>query len=319
MSADFPRLTVVVPNYNHAQYLPRCLDALLGQSVPPFEILVIDDASTDNSLEVLERYARAHPNLRVERNDRNRGVVFGLNRGLELARGDYVCFPAADDELQPGYVEKSLRLLAQHPQAGLSCTVCRWCYVDSGLTWLMGAGMAERACFLPPEELVQIGRRGRLFLGTSSIIWRKDALREAGGFIPELRWHCDWFAAFVPAMRYGVCFVPEPLSVFNIFTQSYYSSGRRRGEHREVLRRLVELLCEPSYADVRPRIRDSGALSLFALPMLRILLSRREYWEFINATYLRQTLWRCAELTGKRILPRPLQRWCLKTFYGEAQ
>jgi glycosyltransferase involved in cell wall biosynthesis len=318
MSADLPRLTVVVPNYNHAQYLPRCLDAVLGQSVPPFEILVIDDASTDNSLDVLARYAQRHPSLRIERNDRNRGVVFGLNRGLELARGDYVCFPAADDELQPGYVEKSLRLLAEHPQAGLSCTVCRWCYVDSGLTWLMGAGMAERPCYLAPDDLVQLGRRGRLFLGTSSIIWRKSALREAGGFIPDLRWHCDWFAAFVPAMRHGVCYVPEPLSVFNIFSESYYSSGRRRGEHRAVLQRLVELLCAPACADVRPRIRDSGALSLFALPMLRILLSRREYRDFINATYLRQTLRRCAELTGKRILPRPLQRWCLETFYGRA-
>lgn len=319
MSLELPRLTVVVPNYNHARFLPRCLDALLGQSVRPFEILVIDDASTDESPEVLDRYARAHPIVRVERNEQNRGVVYGLNRGLELARGEYVCFPAADDEVQPGFVEKSLRLLAQHPRAGLSCTVCRWCYVDSGLSWLMGAGMAAKASYLSPEELVQIGRRGRLFLGTSSIIWRKDALREAGGFIPELRWHCDWFAAFVPAMRYGVCFVPEPLSVFHIFSQSYYSTGRRGREHREVLKRLVERLCEPACADVRPRIRDSGALSLFALPMLRVLLSRREYRDFINATYLRQTLWRCAELTGKRILPRPLQRWCLNTFYGGAR
>ncbi len=316
MSTEWPRLTVVVPNYNHGRYLPRCLDAILNQSVPPFEILVIDDASTDNSLEILEDYAQRHALLRLERNERNRGVVYNLNRGLELARGELVCFPAADDELQPGFVEKSLRLLAQHPQAALSCTVCRWCFVDSGLSWLMGAGMAQQAGYLSPDQLVELGRRGRLFLGTSSIIWRKTALREVGGFIPELRWHCDWFAAFVPAMRYGVCFVPEPLSVFRIFKQSYYSSGRRRAEHREVLERLVARLCEPAFADVQPRIRDSGALSLFALPMLRILLSRAAYRRFITPTYLVRTLWRCAELTGKHLLPRRLQRWCLEKFYG---
>jgi hypothetical protein len=190
--------------------------------------------------------------------------------------------------------------------------------VDSGVTWDMGVGLAEKACFLSPEELVRIGRRGKLLLPTSSAIWRKDALIASGGFIPELRWHSDWFATMIPALRSGLCYVPEPVSLFNIYSKSYYQSGRKRGEHRQVLIRLIEFLNSPAYADVRPRVRDAGALSLFEMPMLRILLSRPEYRSFINWTLLRRTVWRKAEVTGGKVLPSWLARWILNRLYRQS-
>lgn len=312
---ELPTLSVVLPNYNHARYLPAALRALLNQSVLPIEIIVIDDASTDNSMDVITEFAKNNSRIRVYQNEKNQGVVSGLNRGVELAKGDYVFLTSADDEVLPGLFQRSLELLARHPQAALSCTVCRWSYVDTALTWDMGTGMAGEPKYLSPDDLVCIGRRGKLFIGTSSVILRKQALIEACGFIPDLRWHCDWFAVTVPAFRYGLCFVPEPLSVFNIHSQSYYSSGRKRSEHQQVLLRLVELLNSPVCADVRPRIRDSGALALFATPMLRILLSCPEHRAFVNATLLRLMFWRIAELIGKKILPPGLAQWFLNRFY----
>ena len=312
---DLPRLSVVVPNYNHASYLTSCLNALLGQSAQPFEVIVIDDASTDNSMEILKRYELGHANLRVYQNERNRGVVYGMNRGLQLATGDYITFPAADDEVVPGLFEKSLRLLAEFPQAALSCTVCEWRYVDSGLTVHAGMGIADRPCYLSPDEMVRVAKEKSLLIVTSSSVMRKEALRGVGGFIPELRWHCDWFAAFTSGFRHGICYVPEVLSWANILPRSYYQSGHKRVEHRQVLVKLVELLNSPAYADVRPRIRDSGALSLFAMPMLRLLMSKPEYRYFINATLVRKTFQRSAELVGKRILPGWLARWVLDHFY----
>jgi glycosyltransferase involved in cell wall biosynthesis len=310
-----PSLSVVVPNYNHAEYVENCLLAILRQSVQPLEVIVLDDASTDNSVEVIRRIAAQNPVIRLVQNEKNLGVMPNINKGIGLSRGEFVFVSSADDEVVPGLFEKSLRLLAQHPQAGLSCTVCEWRYVDTGLTWHMGAGMGKNPCYLSPDDLVRLGKRDQLVLGTSSAIVRKTALIQAGCFIPELRWHADWLAVFVPAFRHGVCFVPEPLSVFNIYSKSYYSSGHKLGEHRRVLLRLVELLSSPAYADARRGIRDSGALSLFATPMLRILLSRPDYRSFINATYLRRTLRRSAELVGKKILPRWLARWFLNRFY----
>lgn len=312
---ELPRLSVVIPNYNHARYLERALEAVVRQSAPPFEIIAIDDASTDNSVEILERYAREHPVLRVFRNEKNRGVVFNMNRGLELARGEYITFPAADDEVVPGLFEKSMRLLAEHPKAALSCAVCEWRYVDSGMVVHAGMGIADKPCFLSPAEMVRVAKEKSLLIVTSSTLMRTAALRDVGGLIPELRWHCDWFAAYASAFRYGICYLPEVLSLANILPKSYYQSGHKRAEHRQVLAKLVELLNSPVFADVKPLIRDSGALSLFAMPMLRLLFSRPEYRYFINATLLRKTLRRSVELTGKSILPAWLARWCVNHLY----
>src|SRR5438874_13780530 len=90
-------LSVVVPNYNHWEHLPRCLQALLNQSLQPAEIIVIDDASTDNSREVIEHFSQRHPVVRAYRNEQNQGVIYGANRGIELARNDYLYFAPADD------------------------------------------------------------------------------------------------------------------------------------------------------------------------------------------------------------------------------
>jgi glycosyltransferase involved in cell wall biosynthesis len=309
-----PTLTVFVPNYNHANYLPACLNAILSQSLPPREVIVIDDASSDNSIEILNGFAKRHSNLRLFRNEKNQGVLPGLNRAIELSSCSHFISCAADDEVLPGFFEKSMTLLGKYPAAGLCSAASEWRYVDSGLSWQMAFGLADQPTFLTPEELVHLGKAGKLMISSSSVIFRKSALRDVGGFIAELRWHTDWFAAFVSAFRFGMCYVPEPLSVVNILPKSFYT-GRKESEQRVVLATLLELLNSPGFSDVRPRVRDSGALCLFAIPMLRIMLSRREFWPFMNLTFLRRTLWRSAELTGKRVLPRWLARAVLKHLY----
>jgi hypothetical protein len=144
---------------------------------------------------------------------------------------------------------------------------------------------------------------------------RTDALRAAGSFIPELRWHADWFATYVSGFRTGVCFIPEVLSVANLLPGSFFQSGSRKREHRQVLLHLLKHLTSEPYADVLPRIRDAGELALFAMPMLRLLSSRAEYRRFINGPLLRKTFRRSAELQAKRFLPAWLKRWCLNRFY----
>src|ERR1043166_952802 len=106
-----PKLSVIVPNYNHGHYLPVCLQSILDQSWPADEIIVIDDGSTDNSVEVIEGFARRHSNIRFYRNLENLGVVATINRAFSLVNGEFVFGSAADDHILPGLFEKSLRLL----------------------------------------------------------------------------------------------------------------------------------------------------------------------------------------------------------------
>lgn len=313
--ASLPTLSVVVPNYNHAKYLEVSLPAILRQSVQPLEIIVLDDASTDNSLEVIRRFVAQNPIIRLVQNEKNLGVMPNLNKGVELSRGEYVYIASADDEVVPGLFEKSLRLLAQHPQAAYCCAMAEWRETFSSLVWQMGTNMPQQPGYLPPDDLVQLGRKGKLCLVSSSGVQRRDFLLAAGSFPPPLRWHADWFAFYVTGLRHGVCFIPEVLSLANLLPSSFYQSGSRRLEHRQVLVNLLEMLHSPAYADVLPRIRTSGVLSLFEWPILRLLLARREYRHLINATFLRQALRRSAELRAKKLLPKWLARWLLNRFY----
>jgi glycosyltransferase involved in cell wall biosynthesis len=311
-----PRLSVVIPNYNHGQYLPACLRAILRQSVQPLEVIVIDDASTDNSREVLSQFAQESPLIRFYKNEKNQGVVYNLNRGTELARGDYVIFPAADDEIRPGLFEKSLPLLEKHPEAALCCTVSEWHDMASGLSWHMAAGMADQPSFLPPQRLVELGRAGKMLLVTASAIMKKAPLIEAGGFLPELRWHCDWYAVTVTALRYGACYVPEPLSDFYLHPTSYYNRGRKTGEHAQVLTELLDRLSAPALADVAPRVRDSACLSLFGWPVIRLLRANPRYRQFLTPQLVYRASRRSAELIGKRILPKPVAAMVLRLLYS---
>ena len=83
-------MSVVIANRNHARHLPRALDAVLSQSLRPREVIVLDDASTDDSLRVLESYSRRFDCVRVVRNECHRGVTESYNRGFALAAGKYV-------------------------------------------------------------------------------------------------------------------------------------------------------------------------------------------------------------------------------------
>jgi glycosyltransferase involved in cell wall biosynthesis len=300
-----PTLSVVIPNYNHGRYLPNCLEAVLGQSLAANEILVIDDASTDHSVEVISDYARRHPTIRLVRNERNQGVVYGMNRGLELASGAYLYFAAADDQVLPGFFERLLNLLAAHPRAALGCGIGEWREVATGLRWHVGVGNAAQPAFLSPERLVQLERKGQLFIPSNATIFKREAVLQAGGFIPELKWHCDWFAMYVSAFRAGLCFVPEVVAVAHIHETSYHSAGRRDPVlYRQVLRHLLERLLRPEYSSAMEAIRTSGALFLFGWPILQLILSAARYRLFLNRTFLRKNLWHIARLKAKRLTPR---------------
>src|SRR5580704_11116787 len=92
-----PGISVVLPNFNHGAFVGEALRALLSQSLEPDEIIVVDDASTDNSRSVIEGITAKNPTVRLLVNPQNVGVIRALNRGLELASGCYIYLAAADD------------------------------------------------------------------------------------------------------------------------------------------------------------------------------------------------------------------------------
>lgn len=97
-------ISLVIPVYNVKDYLGDCLDSLLAQTYQNFEIVIVDDASTDGSGEIARRYAEQHPLIRVVAHDRNRGLAAARNTGIASACGAYIAFVDSDDYVSPDYL-----------------------------------------------------------------------------------------------------------------------------------------------------------------------------------------------------------------------
>ena len=109
MTASRPIITVVIPVYNAGKYLTRCLDSLLSQSFQDFEVRCVDDASTDDSYEILMGYVAKDPRIKVTRLPENQGVGHARNVGMDLSEGEFIYFLDSDDWLDFDYLESMYR------------------------------------------------------------------------------------------------------------------------------------------------------------------------------------------------------------------
>lgn len=103
MSVDAPFFSIVVPAYNRAKFLPRAIISVLEQSHTDWELLIIDDCSTDNTKEIVAEYN--DPRIRYERNEKNLERSASRNKGIGLAKGEYICFLDSDDQYLPNHLQ----------------------------------------------------------------------------------------------------------------------------------------------------------------------------------------------------------------------
>jgi glycosyltransferase involved in cell wall biosynthesis len=112
-----PAISVVIPVYNGADYLHEAVESILRQTWKDFELIIIDDGSTDNSVSIMESFN--DPRIRVISNSRNRGLEYCLNTGLRLARGSYVARMDCDDISLPSRLEKQFRFMETHKEVSV--------------------------------------------------------------------------------------------------------------------------------------------------------------------------------------------------------
>lgn len=118
-----PKVSVIVPNYNHAAYLKQRIDTVLAQSYTDFELILLDDCSTDNSREILCSY-QGHPRVsHIVFNEQNSGSTFKQwNKGIALASGKYIWIAESDDFADPEFLEYSVKIMEDNPRVTLAFT-----------------------------------------------------------------------------------------------------------------------------------------------------------------------------------------------------
>lgn len=281
-STEGPRLSVVLPNYNHARLVPQALEALLAQDPAADEILVVDDGSTDDSLAVLDWLAQRHPSLRVIAHAENRGAIPALATGLAAARGRYVYFAAADDRVLPGFFATAVELLDRYPDCGVFCGEAVLVDGDTGETFARRPPVRPvyTAAAMDADKTRDLLRHLDNWILTGSAVFRRGAVLAAGGFDAALGSFADGYLARKVALTHGFCFAPQAVAAWYVYPGSYSrETARDLARAQEALDKVPAAIAAdpafpPWYAQVfAARWRFAAArLALMAEPVDRTLV-----------------------------------------------
>jgi len=147
---NLPQISVILPVYNAEKYISKAIDSILAQTYQNFELIVIDDGSTDNSLNIIKKY-ETDSKVKII-NQENKGLIFTLNKGIALAKGLYIARMDADDISHPERFEKQLRLFKENLNLGVCSTSTENFGAESGVVIRTPKNdfLKAELLFLPP-------------------------------------------------------------------------------------------------------------------------------------------------------------------------
>lgn len=216
-----PKVSILVPTYNYAHYLDDTIPSALNQTYADFELLIVDNHSTDNTEEAIQKYLK-DPRVSYHKNPKNLGVVANFNRCLELANGEYIKFLCADDKFHPQILEKYVPIMDQYPNVSLiTCDK-------------QAFGHKNHQTITPLTHLIN-GRTANLHMlignycwigEPSSVMFRKRDLNE-GKFTSEYKQYVDW-EMWIRLLTVGDCYVVPEILVYVRFHAGSVSKEQKR-------------------------------------------------------------------------------------------
>ena len=246
MADSAPLVSVVVPAFNAQPYVAAAVDSVLAQTLRDFELIVVDDGSSDGTPGALEAYGGALRCLRQE----NGGVSRARNHGIAESRGRFVAFLDADDAWGPSKLEKQVATLADRPG-------CRACYSAVYLADQRLSVLSEQRSGDGVVEYDSLLVNGNIVTGSaSSVICERALLDEVGGFDEDLSLCADWDLWVRLSARTTFAYVDEPLAMYR---QSIGSMSRNpRLLEQDTLALLHKAFSGPSPPGARTRARAYG-------------------------------------------------------------
>ncbi len=251
-----PKVSVVIPTYNRAHLLPECIESVLAQSFRDFEIIVIDDGSTDNTPEIVSAFPVKYV---WQENQRLPGA---RNRGVELARGEYVAFLDSDDTMLRHALERGVEVLGGHPEAGFSYGQAY--LVDEngrifGLEKPRSKQSSVREGWEEMKDYLLFGNH----VTESTLMVRRSCLEEVGGFDVAFRSGSSGLEFWVRlAKRQAVAYIAEPLAKFRFHSQNF-CAGRSLSEWEKTNSLILESIF--SDADLGPLVSHLRPIAYFRL------------------------------------------------------
>ncbi|HEY0012557.1 MAG TPA: glycosyltransferase [Allosphingosinicella sp.] len=216
---DRPLVTAILPVFDRAGSVARAIESVLGQSYAPVELIVVDDGSTDDTADVIERYRGRATILRQE----NRGAYAARNLALAHARGDLVAFIDSDDAWLPEKLDRQVPLM----RGDVALVYGDVAVVAEPRDDAPRTGRTSFSWVIPRRGRVLDGLAAGNFVPTCTALVRRSALEEIGGFPEESRVSADYVTWFRIARRHAFDFVPEPVALYTLHEAGIsYDLGR---------------------------------------------------------------------------------------------
>lgn len=300
-----PRLSIIVPNYNYGHYLQRAISSVAESLYDSFEIILIDDGSTDNSLEIAEKLAQKYPQIRLYKNEKNQGLFKTVERGVELAQGSYLHFLASDDYRLPGFCEESMQLFDQFPEIPIVCsdfahvsenneTKIR---IDSLLPIIHSAQVFN------VSNVRKIFRYSDFWVPGHTSIIRKDIYLKYGGLQEKLSLFSDWVLLHQIALFEGIIYLPKALGVMRLHDFSF-SAKKMKG--KEAFVSLLHFFEEKKA--LGKIFRETCLLRNMTDHLKRYLFFRPKYWKYLFPNAVRSFEWHFHKYFGICLHKKPLAK-----------
>lgn len=259
-----PLVSVICISFNHAAYVREALDSVVGQTYPSVELVVVDDASTDNSREIITAWMAQHPGVRFISMPENGGNCKAFNTAFRETTGQYVIDLSADDILMPGRVERGVTFLEAHPEVGVQFT-------DAERIDATGRHLGYHSDRFPHHTIPQgkIFREilSRYFINSPTCMIRRTVLEALDGFDESLAYEdFDFWVRSSSRTDYAYC--PEPLVrrrelPASMGRQQYRSRSRQAWSTLVVCRKALGLCKEEGdYKALRKRVAYEGRQAL---------------------------------------------------------
>lgn len=201
-------VTVIMSVYNGASLVKDAIQNLMGQTYADWDLLVVDDGSTDHTFDVIQSLALQNSRLSIVRNERNMGLAYALNRAISLAHGELIARADVDDLNMPSRLEKQATFMMEHPEIDV---------LGSGAEMIEESGKSLGIAYRPTthEEIVMRMYREAPFFH-SAIMARKHFYEKALGYDERIRYSQDadlWFRTYKVARFHNL---PEPLISYRV-------------------------------------------------------------------------------------------------------
>lgn len=208
------RFSVIISLYNKAPYVAKAIGSVLSQTFNDYELIIVDDGSSDNSAEIASQSIGDHDHCRLIR-QKNSGVSVARNNGVAVSSGDYLCFLDADDWWEPTFLEEMSKTIAEFPDAGIYGTNYTIVNETKQKTRVAQIGVEkgfEKGCI---NYCQAYAKTMYMPLWTGAVCIPKGIFKEMGGFPKGIRLGEDFLLWIHIALRYKVVLLNHPLAYYN--------------------------------------------------------------------------------------------------------